>query len=81
MAYTIADRIIHLSRPPPNELPLCDVDFRYLFLALDHTHILRVLSCIATEQKILFVASRWSLLVRVAEALCALLFPFFWQSM
>ena len=34
----------------------------------------------ATERKIIFTSRRLNLMVAAAEALCSLLFPFYWQS-
>jgi hypothetical protein len=77
---SIGGQTMLLSRPPPNQLPLAAVDFRHLFRCLDHSNVLLAFAAMAAERKIVLVSRRWSLLVAIAEALCALLFPLYWQG-
>ena len=72
--------LVSYARPAHNRLPLCDSDYRSLFRVLDVDNIIRVFTCLCTEQKALLVSSSYSLLTTVAECFTSLLFPFFWSS-
>ena len=72
--------LVSYARPAHNRLPLCDSDYRSLFRVLDVDNVIRVFTCLCTEQKTLLVSSSYSLLTTVAECLTSLLFPFFWSS-
>eukprot|EP00949_MAST-11_sp_MAST-11-sp1_P000815 g815.t1 len=77
--YTLADASMIISRPPPNELPLCNISLRPLFLCLDLENISRVVGALLTETSIVLCCSKLSLLTTVSEALRSLIFPFDWQ--
>ncbi|KAF0682565.1 Aste57867_25363 [Aphanomyces stellatus] len=56
-----------------------DVCFQLLFQHLSVKNIVLVLNCLLLEQRVLVHSSQHGLLMPVAEALCALLFPFVWE--
>lgn len=56
-----------------------DFDLRDLFDCLSITHILRLFSLLLLEKKVVLVASRYSVLVAVGEALKAILKPLVWS--
>src|SRR5690606_20881526 len=53
--------------------------FSQLFQCLSIDQILFLFTCILTEKQILFHSTQYSLLGNIAESLCALLYPFYWQ--
>eukprot|EP00961_Rhodomonas_salina_P127327 1716442-Rhodomonas_salina.1 len=77
--YSIADKTIELFRTPANELPVPRVPLDVLFLLLDRTNALQVLTCVLLEQKMLFYSDSVSLLTTVAESILTLIFPFRWE--
>lgn len=61
-------------RPPPVDVALDD-----LFDCLSLPHILRLVALVLLEKKIVLVASSYSVLLSVGEALKALVFPLVWS--
>jgi len=78
--FTLPDRVISITRPPKNQLPMVDFSYRPLFHCLSVEHILIVFSALCTERKVCFFSSNISLLTPVQEALLSLMFPLVWQG-
>jgi len=72
---------IHFSRPAPNQLPLrgTTAQMNTLLHTLSLNNILTVFTAMLCEKRILLYTSHVSLLTPCIEALCTLLFPFYWQ--
>ena len=64
----IADCTLNISRPSHRSFPMVDVSFMPLLMSLSLKNIIKVFTCILTEQKVVFVSSRLGLLVPVIEA-------------
>ena len=77
--YSIGDKEIYITRPPPNDLPLAELDFELLFSVLSLDNILILFDLILQERKILFISEHVGILTPVAEIICQLLFPFKWH--
>jgi hypothetical protein len=69
-----------LERPPPNRLPICDVDLRWLFRLLSPERVVATWMALLTEQRVVLCSSKPLILHSVAHALVTLLFPFTWQG-
>ena len=59
----IADRTLNISRPSYRSYPMVDVSFMPLLMSLSLKNIIKVFTCVLTEQKVVFVSSRLGLLV------------------
>eukprot|EP01117_Protostelium_nocturnum_P011116 TRINITY_DN4038_c0_g1_i3.p1 TRINITY_DN4038_c0_g1~~TRINITY_DN4038_c0_g1_i3.p1 ORF type:complete len:1676 (+),score=537.61 TRINITY_DN4038_c0_g1_i3:314-5029(+) len=66
------------SIPSHNHFPLVDFSLRYLFLTLDVSKVIQLMSAIMLERQILFVSSSYTLLCLSSEAILSLLYPFVW---
>ena len=75
----VIGQIITFRRPPPNQLPNCDLSFGLLFRLLSVDNIILLFSAILSERRILFFSSHLEYLTPCAELCCAFIFPFFWQ--
>ena len=76
----VADKLITIVRPPPNELPFVEVSYRPLFSCLSVSNIMVSIACLLQEGRVVLCSSKYSLLTPVSEALLSLLFPFIWQG-
>jgi len=76
----IADSTLNISRPSYRSFPMVDVSFMPLLMSLSVKNIIKVFTCVLTEQKVVFVSSRLGLLVPVIEAVLSLLFPLSWTN-
>lgn len=70
---------IIFKRPPPNEMPLLNLNFSQVFKYLSVDNILIVFAGMLTERKILFVSDHIHRLAESLEVLTYLLFPFYWR--
>ncbi|ETV98542.1 hypothetical protein, variant [Aphanomyces invadans] len=81
---TLPECTVLVSRPPTNQLPHADVNFRPLFQMLDLNNVLTVFTCLLLEQKarepVALCSKHLSVLTPIAEALQSLLFPLYWQG-
>ncbi|EFC38180.1 predicted protein [Naegleria gruberi] len=77
--YSIGDKEIFITRPPPNELPMAEVDFELLFCTLSIENIMILFDLVLQEKKILFTSSHVALLTQISEIICHLVFPFKWH--
>ncbi|XP_041422593.1 DENN domain-containing protein 3 isoform X1 [Xenopus laevis] len=59
--------------------PLIDLDLHLPFLCFSPKQVLEIMSCILTEQKIVFFSSDWALLTLIAECFMVYLHPMQWQ--
>src|SRR3990167_1624732 len=73
------DYPLYLSRPSIYDLPLLDQSVKTLFLCLDKGNIIKLLSALLLERKILFIATNPNLLYLISEAAISLLYPFTWE--
>ncbi|XP_024857775.1 DENN domain-containing protein 3 isoform X3 [Bos taurus] len=71
-------QIVFPSRADP-ESPLIDLDLHLPLLCFRPEKVLQILSCLLTEQRVVFFSSSWALLTLVAECFMAYLHPLQWQ--
>ena len=69
-----------ISRPPLNQLPLCDINWHLLFRAVAPEAFVAIFTAVATEQKVLLVSRHANLITAVCDAVAVLLFPLAWQG-
>lgn len=71
---------LYCSRPPLNRIPLIkNYSFYPLFRALSIENIVSTFESVLNERKIIILSSHLSMLNTVAEAMCTVIFPFYWQ--
>jgi hypothetical protein len=72
---------LYVSRPPVNVFPptIVDVDLVFLFCRLSIDHIIKIVTLLLLERRMIFFAGSYSSLLAVTESLLVLLYPFFWQ--
>ncbi|CAG9324793.1 unnamed protein product [Blepharisma stoltei] len=79
--YTIGNKTLQFSRPPPKYLPYFPGScLEYLFRSLSIDSIIDVWSCILSERKILLISRQKSILTYAAMGLECLIFPFKWEQ-
>lgn len=61
------------------ESPIIDLDLHLPLLCFRPEKVLQILTCILTEQRIVFFSSDWALLTLMAECFVAYLHPLQWQ--
>ncbi|XP_019383764.1 PREDICTED: DENN domain-containing protein 3 [Gavialis gangeticus] len=71
-------QIIIPSREDPDS-PIIDLDLHLPLLCFKPKQVLQVITCILTEQRIVFFSSDWALLTLVAECFMLYLHPLQWQ--
>ncbi|XP_062935974.1 DENN domain-containing protein 3 isoform X2 [Cynocephalus volans] len=71
-------QVVFPSRVDP-ESPVVDLDLHLPLLCFRPEKVLQVLTCILTEQRIVFFSSDWALLTLVAECFMVYLHPLPWQ--
>ncbi|MEE6463011.1 hypothetical protein FKM82_005740 [Ascaphus truei] len=71
-------QIVFPSREDPDS-PIIDLDLHLPFLCFTPKQVLQIMSCILTEQKIVFFSSDWALLTLIAECFMMYLHPIQWQ--
>ncbi|PNJ18007.1 DENND3 isoform 8 [Pongo abelii] len=71
-------QIVFPARADP-ESPILDLDLHLPLLCFRPEKVLQILTCILTEQRIVFFSSDWALLTLVAECFMAYLYPLQWQ--
>nr|XP_055169966.1 DENN domain-containing protein 3 isoform X1 [Nyctereutes procyonoides] len=71
-------QIVFPSRADP-ESPVIDLDLHLPLLCFRPEKVLQILTCLLTEQRIVFFSSNWALLPLVAECFMAYLHPLQWQ--
>uniref|UniRef100_G1QLP1 DENN domain-containing protein 3 n=1 Tax=Nomascus leucogenys TaxID=61853 RepID=G1QLP1_NOMLE len=71
-------QIVFPARADP-ESPILDLDLQLPLLCFRPEKVLQILTCILTEQRIVFFSSDWALLTLVAECFMAYLYPLQWQ--
>ncbi|XP_040350474.1 DENN domain-containing protein 3 isoform X3 [Herpailurus yagouaroundi] len=71
-------QIVFPSRADP-ESPIVDLDLHLPLLCFRPEQVLQILTCLLTEQRIVFFSSSWALLALVAECFLAYLHPLQWQ--
>eukprot|EP00070_Physeter_catodon_P049676 XP_028356570.1 DENN domain-containing protein 3 [Physeter catodon] len=71
-------QIVFPSRADP-ESPLIDLDLHLPLLRFRPEKVLEILTCLLTEQHVVFFSSSWALLTLVAECFMAYLHPLQWQ--
>uniref|UniRef100_A0A8C5N1A7 DENN domain-containing protein 3 n=1 Tax=Leptobrachium leishanense TaxID=445787 RepID=A0A8C5N1A7_9ANUR len=70
--------IVFPSREDPDS-PIIDLDLHLPFLCFTPKLVLQIMSCILTEQRIVFFSSDWALLTLIAECFMMYLHPMQWQ--
>ncbi|XP_053752461.1 DENN domain-containing protein 3 isoform X4 [Panthera pardus] len=71
-------QIVFPSRADP-ESPVVDLDLHLPLLCFRPEQVLQILTCLLTEQRIVFFSSSWALLALVAQCFLAYLHPLQWQ--
>ncbi|XP_053414950.1 DENN domain-containing protein 3 isoform X1 [Nycticebus coucang] len=71
-------QIVFPSRADP-ESPVIDLDLHLPLLCFRPEKVLQILTCILTEQRVVFFSSDWALLTLVAECFMVYLHPLQWQ--
>ncbi|XP_005517432.1 PREDICTED: DENN domain-containing protein 3 [Pseudopodoces humilis] len=71
-------QIIIPSREDPDS-PIIDLDLHLPLLCFKPEQVLQIMTCILTEQRIVFFSSDWALLTLVAECFMLYLHPLQWQ--
>ncbi|XP_034524566.1 DENN domain-containing protein 3 isoform X5 [Ailuropoda melanoleuca] len=71
-------QIVFPSRADP-ESPVIDLDLHLPLLCFRPEKVLQILTCLLTEQRVVFFSSSWALLPLVAECFLAYLHPLQWQ--
>ncbi|XP_074209274.1 DENN domain-containing protein 3 isoform X1 [Camelus bactrianus] len=71
-------QIVFPSRADP-ESPLIDLDLHLPLLCFSPEKVLQILTCLLTEQRVVFFSSSWALLTLVAECFMVYLHPLQWQ--
>ncbi|XP_006830790.1 PREDICTED: DENN domain-containing protein 3 [Chrysochloris asiatica] len=71
-------QIVFPSRVDP-ESPIIDLDLHLPLLCFTPEKVLQVLTCMLTEQRMVFFSSDWALLTLVAECFLIYLYPLHWQ--
>ncbi|XP_012503610.1 PREDICTED: DENN domain-containing protein 3 isoform X1 [Propithecus coquereli] len=71
-------QVVFPSRADP-ESPVIDLDLHLPLLCFRPEKVLQILTCILTEQRIVFFSSDWALLTLVAECFMVYLHPLQWQ--
>ncbi|XP_008071354.1 DENN domain-containing protein 3 [Carlito syrichta] len=61
------------------ESPVLDLDLHLPLLCFQPERVLQILTCILTEQRLVFFSADWALLTLVAEGFMAYLHPLQWQ--
>eukprot|EP00762_Andalucia_godoyi_P002307 ANDGO_07626.mRNA.1 DENN domain and WD repeat-containing protein SCD1 len=77
--YTIGHLHLSIARPPRNDFPLSEIPITQVFECLSIQNVIKVVTAVLLERKMVFVCSQYSVLTNVAESFCALIFPFRWQ--
>uniref|UniRef100_A0A8D0L4M8 UDENN domain-containing protein n=1 Tax=Sphenodon punctatus TaxID=8508 RepID=A0A8D0L4M8_SPHPU len=71
-------QVVFPSREDPDS-PVIDLDLHLPFLCFKPQTVLQIITCILTEQRIVFFSSDWALLTLVAECFMLYLHPIQWQ--
>ena len=83
VAYVCAGatpRVLSISRPPKNQLPMVDVSFRPMFGMLGVENIMVIFQSLLMERQIIVYSSNVSIVTPVLEAFLSLLYPMVWQG-
>nr|XP_027806499.2 DENN domain-containing protein 3 isoform X2 [Marmota flaviventris] len=70
--------VVFPSRADPQS-PVIDLDLHLPLLCFSPEKVLQILTCILTEQRIVFFSSNWALLTLIAECFMVYLHPLQWQ--
>ncbi|XP_041528510.1 DENN domain-containing protein 3 [Microtus oregoni] len=71
-------QVVFPSRADP-ESPIIDLDLHLPLLCFRPEKVLQILTCILTEQRIVFFSSDWALLTLIAECFVVYIHPLQWQ--
>ncbi|XP_038616402.1 DENN domain-containing protein 3 [Tachyglossus aculeatus] len=71
-------QIVFPSRVEPDS-PIIDLDLHLPLLCFTPEKVLQIITCILTEQRLVFFSSDWALLTIVAECFMLYLYPIQWQ--
>ena len=78
--YTLPDRVICVTRPPKNQLPMVDFSYRPLLTCLSVDNIILVFRALCCERKLCFFSETIAILTPIQEAFLSFLFPLVWQG-
>ncbi|KAM9101225.1 DENN domain-containing protein 3 isoform X2 [Sarcophilus harrisii] len=71
-------QVVFPSRADPDS-PIIDLDLHLPLLCFKPEKVLQIITCILTEQRIVFFSSDWALLTLIAECFMLYLHPIQWQ--
>ncbi|XP_044274885.1 DENN domain-containing protein 3 isoform X2 [Varanus komodoensis] len=71
-------QVVFPSREDPDS-PVIDLDLHLPFLCFKSEQVLQIITCILTEQKIVFFSSDWALLTLISKCFMLYLHPIQWQ--
>ena len=71
--------MLQCYQPKSIELPTLGIPLKLLFDCLSIGNIFKLFSAVLTEQRMLFVSSRYSLLTCIPELITSLIYPLTWQ--
>ncbi|XP_065837174.1 DENN domain-containing protein 3-like isoform X2 [Oscarella lobularis] len=69
----------HVVYPSLLNRPFCDVDLHHPFVLFSIDDILTIVTCILTEQRLVFMASDYALLTPIMECFFTYIQPFVWR--
>jgi len=74
--FSLSQKLLSLSRPAPNELPLLDVNLVQIFSSLSIDNILLLLANVILERQVIIHSRQLAKLTRVGECIISFMFPF-----
>nr|XP_006818634.1 PREDICTED: DENN domain-containing protein 3-like [Saccoglossus kowalevskii] len=69
---------IHIRPSEDTDKPVCDMYLQYPFLRFSAEHIIELMTCILTQQKIVFLSNDYSLITPVMESFMTYIQPLKW---
>ncbi|KAM5280988.1 DENN domain-containing protein 3 isoform 1-T1 [Ctenodactylus gundi] len=79
LVFNMKPLLVVLPPRADPESPIVDLDLHLPLLCFQPDVVLQILSCLLTEQRIVFFSSDWALLTLVAECFLIYLHPLQWQ--
>lgn len=73
-------KVVQVTRPRKNQLPMIDFSFRPLFMLLSVDNIVATVTALCSELPVCIISENVALLTPVCESLLSFLFPFTWQG-
>ncbi|KAL8141853.1 hypothetical protein V2J09_014885 [Rumex salicifolius] len=77
--FAIENCLLSVEAPPKDGLPHADISLLPLVQCLDVDNLITLFTAVLLERKILLRSNKYSLLTLVSEAICLLIYPFWWK--